>query len=320
MSTSSGRSDGSESRSRVVVTGCGNGIGRAIALGLADAGYFVHGLDIDQTAARALDHELAHSGRVEVGDASDPGTLHQLARADYEDPPLAGWVNNAAVAYGGTLDDVRETEVRRVFEVNLLGYFWGCSAAVQEFLRLNRAGVIVNVSSIHGSHAYAGWAAYDTAKGGVDALTRYAAVEYGRFGIRVNAVAPGTISTPMLHEAIARNPESHSSRAVAGAQPLGRIGLPEEVASLVRFLVSPEASFVTGQIVGVDGGASAWCWPQNEDPGADLRVKRTDESASPGPRKQKRDSHQGAIPRAGNAPGLSGLKSRESGSSNQFGV
>lgn len=112
--------------------------------------------------------------------------------------PLTAWVNNAGIALGGNLHDPNQKEVQRLFDVNLMGVYWGCSAAIKSFIQNKISGSIVNISSIHGRSAFNGWAAYDAAKGGVDALTRYISVEYGPLGIRSNAIAPGAIELKCL--------------------------------------------------------------------------------------------------------------------------
>ncbi|MEJ1230112.1 MAG: SDR family oxidoreductase [Galbitalea sp.] len=158
---------------------------------------------------------------------------------------LTSWVNNAGIAVSGNLHDPHEDEVDRLFAVNLKGVYWGCAEAIQSFIASRTRGAIVNISSIHGRAAFTGWAAYDTAKGGIDALTRYVSVEYGPLGIRANAVAPGAIRTELLERVIAadENPE-RAEREMSELHPLERLGEPREIAAAVAFLLSDEASFV----------------------------------------------------------------------------
>ncbi len=241
----------------VVVTGAGQGIGRATVQRLIDDGWYAVGLERDTRHAATLARTIGDQGTSVHGDVTDPDALARAAAEAVRIAPLRGWVNNAGIMLAGSLDSGSLSDIRTVLGVNLEGALLGCRAAVCAMIEQGTPGAIVNISSIHGRRSFAGATAYDVSKGGVDALTRNVAVEYGPRGIRANAVAPGAIRTPLLQAGIDRAQDPAAvSRTLEQSPPLLRIGEAHEVAAVVSFLLSDDAAYITGQSLAVDGGWS----------------------------------------------------------------
>lgn len=241
----------------VVVTGAASGIGLAIAKRLAGAGWAVVGVDVDGDKLAEEFEKLEGSGHLTtVGSVADVAVHEAAAQAADSGGQLAGWVNCAGITQATPLDDPDPAVLRQLLEVNQLGAFWGTSQAVRKFIANGRGGAIVNVSSIHARLAYPDFAGYEMTKAAVEALTRSTAVTYGSLGIRANAVAPGPVRTPALETTAAEMDGDHIA-TLERQIPLGRIAESDEIAKATEFLLSSEASFVTGQTLVVDGGWSA---------------------------------------------------------------
>ncbi len=227
-----------------LVTGGSRGIGAAIAAELARAGAsVVVGYNTGADEANALAAEIG--GRAVQADVS---SAEDAARLVEEAGDIDILVNNAGVTRDGLLARMPDEEWREVIETNLSSVFYTCRAVTRPMMK-KRAGAIVNVSSIVGLHGNFGQTNYGAAKAGIIGFTKSLARELGSRGVRANVVAPGYVKT-RLTDAI---PEEGRALMLTNT-PLGRLGDPEDVAGAVRFLCSDEASFITGEVLLVDGG------------------------------------------------------------------
>lgn len=226
----------------VVITGGGTGVGAAIAKTLLS-----RGLDVTVLVPAAPDwtHDRL---TVVIGDASDPADAARAADAAVAEQPLVGWVNNAAVFDDAFLHENPEA-VLETIAANLVPAVVGTAEAVRRFLAAGSKGAIVNVSSHQAQRPVAGAMGYSVAKAALEGLTRATAVDYGRRGIRANAVALGSIVTERF---------DGDPVATGATHPMDRMGEAGEVADAVAWLLSNLAGFVNGAVLPVDGGRAVW--------------------------------------------------------------
>lgn len=242
-----------------LITGVSSGIGAACALRFAQEGARIAGLDLRDTQEKdwVEAQKLAVGFSFETCDVTDAAAVTSICGGFVDTHgPIDIVVNSAGVAGGGPVHLLDDAEWNRVIAVNLTGTFNVCRAALGGMVE-RRSGSIINIASIEGIEGFEGGAPYNASKGGVILLTKNMAMDYGRRGIRVNAVCPGFIETPLFGDVFEIEGLDKIRAKIEAAHQLGRFGQPIEIANAVLFLASDEASFVSGHALVVDGGLTA---------------------------------------------------------------
>jgi 3-oxoacyl-[acyl-carrier protein] reductase len=247
----------------VLITGGARGIGLEIARQFAKEGAIVSLLDFNKETLSAAVEELKKTTGVhgfEV-DVSDKATVDKAVTEAEKVQAIDVLVNNAGIASETPFLQIEETEWKRILDINLTGMFYVAQSVCREMVK-RKKGVVINMASKNGMDAEFGYAHYNASKGGVIMLTKTMALELAHLGIRVNAVCPGYIQTPMSMEI--DSPE-FTAAFVDRYIPMNRPGTTKEIASLFLFLASDDSSFITGQVIIADGGQLA-----GQKPGKDL--------------------------------------------------
>ncbi|MGA3047041.1 MAG: SDR family oxidoreductase [Terracidiphilus sp.] len=243
-----------------LVTGGASGIGEATARELIRAGAFVHIADINHPASEALAHSLGPSAQPLHLDVTSPASIaaavSRLTRLDI-------LVNNAGIGHVGSIETTEPEDFDRLINVNVRAVYLVTRAFLPLLLGANdnhpAVGCVVNIASVSGLVGIKQRFAYCTSKGAVIAMTRQLAVDHPR-ALRVNAICPGTVQTPFVEgylEKFHKDTKEETRAELRARQPIGRLGQPEEVASMVRYLASDEAAFISGSLFTIDGGWTA---------------------------------------------------------------
>lgn len=244
-----------------IVTGAGSGIGEASAIRLAEEGATVVCADINEAAAQTTAEKISQSGGKSSGYKIDISVSAQCSAIVEDTVSKYGaidiLVNNAGVNLPGVFHEVTDETIMRTLSVNVMGAMYLSRAAIPHMLKTSR-GSIVNMSSVNGLVSEPFLSVYSASKGAIVMLTRGIALDYAKLGIRCNAICPGWVDTPINHaHAKMLGGLDHVYKTIDSFQPIGRPGTSREIANLVLFLASDEASFMTGSIVSADGGMTA---------------------------------------------------------------
>ncbi|MCY0879892.1 MAG: SDR family NAD(P)-dependent oxidoreductase [Firmicutes bacterium] len=248
-----------QERPLAIVTGGGRGIGQATALGLAEDGFRIAVVDRDLAKAEDTVNAILAAGGDAQGWVCDVAKPQEVQRLMTETIAHYGridvLVNNAGIIMPGFIEEISDADWLRVVSVNLSGVFYCIKYAMPALKK--RRGCIVNVASMNGLVGQLRNPAYSATKGGVIALTRAVAIDVAPMGVRVNAVCPAGVATPLLEEWFQSHADPGSMRQATDlSHMLGRTATPEEIAAVIRFLASAQASFITGQAIPVEGGAT----------------------------------------------------------------
>jgi 2-keto-3-deoxy-L-fuconate dehydrogenase len=239
-----------------VVTGGGSGIGKAVALLFAKQGAEVHVIDLNDEACNSTVAEIQKNNGKAIARVCDVSAQQQVKEVFSKIGKVNILVNSAGVSHVGNIENTTEADLDRLYTVNVKGVY-NCLQAAVSIMKENNAGVILNLSSIANNVGLADRFAYSMSKGAVYAMTLSVARDYIHEGIRCNCISPARVHTPFVDGFIKKNypgKEEEMFQKLSKSQPIGRMAQPEEIAYLILYLCSDEASFITGCDYPIDGG------------------------------------------------------------------
>jgi NAD(P)-dependent dehydrogenase (short-subunit alcohol dehydrogenase family) len=239
-----------------VVTGAGSGIGKAVATTFARQGAVVQVVDLSLEGGQKTVDEIKAEGGTAFAHACDVSSQQQVDEVFAKIPGVNILVNNAGIAHVGKADTTSEADFDRVYSINVKGVY-NCLHAALPLMKANSGGAILNLSSIGAVVGIADRFAYSMSKGAVHGMTLSTARDYLADGIRCNSISPARVHTPFVDGFIAKNypgKEAEMFEKLSKSQPIGRMGTPQEMANLILYLCSDEASFITGCDYHIDGG------------------------------------------------------------------
>jgi 3-oxoacyl-[acyl-carrier protein] reductase len=237
----------------IVISGVSRGLGLALSREFLELGWCVAGLsstassELEELKASFVDNFFWQ--QLDIGDSKAIDQAIEKAGRNFVDRNLWAVINNAGISIEGILATLPIVDIERVLQVNLTGAMVLARAGLRKMMQQKTAGRIINISSITGSRGYTGLSSYAASKAGLDGFTRALAREVGRLGITVNSIAPGYMQT-----ALSQGLDEKQLMQIVRRTPLGRLCTLEDIVDLAEFLISPKASFITGQVLTVDGG------------------------------------------------------------------